>query len=179
MIHSFLLVQFMAWQSFSTTSLQVLFGLFLRLEPTSYSIHFSSQSLSSFHNTCPHHHNLFYCRTKIMSSIRNLFLSLSVLDKGPLNGCVCVCVYVYVCVWVVVYVVVVRRGRRRGQARDWQTVSVHVRVCCSCQTWEEAWPGTRLTDCFSTRESVVVVRRVRRRGQARDWQTVSVLVSVL
>ena len=58
-IHSFLLVQFMAWQSFSTTSLQVLFGLFLGLEPTSYSIHFSSQSLSSFHNTCPHHHNLF------------------------------------------------------------------------------------------------------------------------
>jgi len=169
----------MAWQSFSTTSLQVLFGLFLGLEPTSYSIHFSSQSLSSFHNTCPHHHNLFYCRTKIMSSIRNLFLSLSVLDKGPLNGCVCVCVYVYVCVWVVVYVVVVRRGRRRGQARDWQTVStcesvvvvrrgrrhgqardwqtvsVHVRVCCSCQTREEAWPGTRLTDCFSTREVVL------------------------
>ena len=37
--------QFAAWQSFSTTSLQVLFGLPLGLGPsTSYSIHFCTQS---------------------------------------------------------------------------------------------------------------------------------------
>jgi len=41
-----------AWESFCTTSVQVLFGLPLGLEPsTSYSIHFT-QSVSSFHNTC-------------------------------------------------------------------------------------------------------------------------------
>ena len=63
-----------AWQSFSTTSLQVLFGLPLGLEPsTSYSIHFF-QSLSSFLNTCPNHHNLFCYSTEIMSSIPNLSL---------------------------------------------------------------------------------------------------------
>jgi len=48
------------WQSFSTTSVQVLFGLAHVLEPlTSYSIHFFTQSLSSFRNTCPYHCKLF------------------------------------------------------------------------------------------------------------------------
>jgi len=43
-----------AWQSFSTTSLQVLFGLPLGLGPsTSYSMHFFTQS--SFCNTCTYH----------------------------------------------------------------------------------------------------------------------------
>ena len=47
-----------AWQCFCTTSLHVLFGLPLGLEPsTSYSIHFFTQSVSSFRNTCPHHLN--------------------------------------------------------------------------------------------------------------------------
>ena len=50
-----------AWQSFSTIFLQVFFGLPLGLAPsTSYSIHFFTQSLSSFHNTCPYHCSLFY-----------------------------------------------------------------------------------------------------------------------
>jgi len=41
-----------AWQSFCTTSLHVLFGLPLGLEPsTSYSIHFFTQSVSSFCST--------------------------------------------------------------------------------------------------------------------------------
>jgi len=41
-----------AWQSFSTISLRVFFGLPLGLAPsTSYSIHFFTQSLSSWHNT--------------------------------------------------------------------------------------------------------------------------------
>jgi len=45
-----------AWQYFCTTSLQVLFGLPLGLEPSaSYSIHFFTQSVSSFRNTCPYH----------------------------------------------------------------------------------------------------------------------------
>jgi len=57
-----------AWKSFCITSLQVFFGLPLGVEPsTSYSIHFFTQSLSSFHNTCPYHRNLFCCSTNIMS----------------------------------------------------------------------------------------------------------------
>jgi len=40
------------WQSFLTTSLQVLFGLG---PSTSYSIHFFTESSFSFHNTCPYH----------------------------------------------------------------------------------------------------------------------------
>ena len=47
-------------------SLQVFFGLPLGLVPsTSYSIHFFTQSLSSFHSTCPYHCNLFRCSTEI------------------------------------------------------------------------------------------------------------------
>jgi len=59
-----------AWQSFCTTSFHVLFGLPLGVEPpTLYSIHFFTQSVSSFHNTCPYHCNLFCCSIKIISSI--------------------------------------------------------------------------------------------------------------
>jgi len=48
------------WQSFSTISLQVFFRLPLGLTPsTSYSIHFFTQSLSSFCNTHPYHCSLF------------------------------------------------------------------------------------------------------------------------
>ena len=44
-----------AWQSSRTTSFQVLFGLLLGLEPsTSYSMHFFTQSSSSFCSTCPY-----------------------------------------------------------------------------------------------------------------------------
>jgi len=58
-----------ALQSFSTICLQVFFGLPLSLAPcTSYSIHFFTQSLFSFHNTCPYHRNLFCYNTEIMSS---------------------------------------------------------------------------------------------------------------
>jgi len=58
-----------ARQSFCTTSLQVRSPLPLGLAPTtSYSIHFFTQSLPSFHNICPYHCNLFCCSTKIMSS---------------------------------------------------------------------------------------------------------------
>jgi len=65
-----------AWQSFCTTSLHVLFGLPLCLEPsTSYSIHFFTQSVSSFRNTCSYHCNLFCCSINIMSSIPSLSLS--------------------------------------------------------------------------------------------------------
>ena len=64
-----------ARQSFCTTSLHVLFGLPLGLEPsTSYSIHFFTQSVSSFHSTCPYHRNLF-CYTNIISSIPSLSLN--------------------------------------------------------------------------------------------------------
>jgi len=53
-----------AWQFICTTSLHVLFGLPLGLEPSiSYTIHFFTQSVSSFRNTCPYHRNLFCCST--------------------------------------------------------------------------------------------------------------------
>jgi len=64
-----------AWQFFCTTSFDVFFGLPLGLEPsTSYSIHFFTQSVSSFHSTCPYHRNLFWC-ISIISSIPSLSLS--------------------------------------------------------------------------------------------------------
>ena len=65
-----------AWQSFCTTSLRVLFGLPLGLEPsTSYSIHFFTQSVSSFRSTCPYHRKLFCCSINIISSIPSLSLN--------------------------------------------------------------------------------------------------------
>ena len=57
------------WQSLCTTSNHVLFGLPLGLEPTtSYSIHFFTQSLSSFRNTCPYHRSLFCCSSCFLST---------------------------------------------------------------------------------------------------------------
>jgi len=65
-----------AWQSSQTTSLQVLFGLPLGLGPwTSCSIHFLTQSSSSFRSTCPYQHSLFCCKTNAMSCIPSLSLS--------------------------------------------------------------------------------------------------------
>jgi len=53
MIHSILANNLRAWQSFSTIYLQVFFGLPLGLaRSTSYSIHFFTQSVSSFRSTC-------------------------------------------------------------------------------------------------------------------------------
>ena len=70
-----------AWQSFSTICLQVYFGLPLGLAPsTSYSIHFFTQSLSSFRNTCPYHCHLFHCSTEITSSNPSLSLSTLYLE---------------------------------------------------------------------------------------------------
>ena len=64
-----------AWQSSRTTSLQVLFGLPLGLGPsTSYSMHFFTQSSSSF-CTCPYQRSMFCCNTNAMSSIPSLSLS--------------------------------------------------------------------------------------------------------
>ena len=58
-----------AWQSSRTTSLQVLFGLSLGLGPTtSYSMHFFTQSSSSFRSTCPYQRSLFCCNTTAMST---------------------------------------------------------------------------------------------------------------
>ena len=59
-------------------NLQVFFGLPVGLAPsTSYSIHFLTQSLSSFCSTCSYHCNLFCCSIEIMSF--NLSLSLNPL----------------------------------------------------------------------------------------------------
>ena len=70
----------LAWQSSLTTSLQVLFGLPLGLGPsTSYSMHFFTQSSSSFRSTCPYQRSLFCCNTNAMSSIPSIYLTLSSL----------------------------------------------------------------------------------------------------
>ena len=73
---AFSLFRVRAWQSFSTNSLQVLFGLPPGLGPfTSYSMHFLTQSSSTFCSTCPYHRSLFCCNTNAMSSIPSLSLS--------------------------------------------------------------------------------------------------------
>jgi len=65
-----------ARQSSLTTSLRVLFGLSLGLGPsTSYSMHFFTQSSSSFHSTCSYQRSLFCCNTNAISSIPILSLS--------------------------------------------------------------------------------------------------------
>ena len=65
-----------AWQSFCTTSFHVLFGLSLGMEPsTSYSIHFFTQSVSSFRSICPYHRSLFCCSINIISSTPSLSLN--------------------------------------------------------------------------------------------------------
>jgi len=65
MIHSILCVQIMCFAA----SLYVLFGS-LCLEPsTSYSIHFFTQSVSSFRSACPYRHNLFRCSINIISFV--------------------------------------------------------------------------------------------------------------
>jgi len=65
-----------ALQSFCTTSLHILFGLPLGLEPsTSYSIHFFTQSMSSFRNTSPYSRSHFCCSIEIISSIPSLSLN--------------------------------------------------------------------------------------------------------
>jgi len=57
-------------------SLQVFFGLPRGLLPSAlYSIHFFTQSLSSFRSTCPYHRNLFRCSTEMMSSNSSLRIS--------------------------------------------------------------------------------------------------------
>ena len=60
-----------AWWYFCTTSLQVLFGLLLGLEPsTSYAIHFFTQAMFSFRNTC---HTIAYCFA-VVPRLYHLFL---------------------------------------------------------------------------------------------------------
>jgi len=64
-----------AWQSFCRTSLQVLFGLPHGVAPsTSYSIHFSIQSLSSF---CTHAHAIVICFAVVPRLCHLILVSLS------------------------------------------------------------------------------------------------------
>jgi len=84
-IHGILPVQSMCLTIFFHNPLHVFFGLPLVLAPsTSYSIHFFTQSLSSFCNTCPYHRSRFCYNTEIMSSNPCLFLNrlLGILSCG-------------------------------------------------------------------------------------------------
>jgi len=91
MIHDILSVQFTCLTVLFHNRFPSFFGLHYGLAPsTSYSIHFFSQSLSSFHSTCPYHRNLFCCCTEIMqictltqahnptTVINNISLSVSI-----------------------------------------------------------------------------------------------------
>jgi len=89
-----------AWQSFSRISVQVFLGLPLGLAlSTSYSIHFFIQSLSSFRNTCPYHHNLFCC------GMRLCHLILVSLSLNPLLGILSI---TRVWHWIAYYVLMCR-----------------------------------------------------------------------
>ena len=57
-------------QPLSTSSL-----VYLLVWSPPYSIHFFTQSLSSFRNMCPYHRNLFCCSMKIISPIPSLSLN--------------------------------------------------------------------------------------------------------
>jgi len=73
MIHTILLFQFMCQTILCTTTLHILFGLPLGLEPST-SIHFFTQSVSSFCNICPYHHNLFCCNYLMLLQSWPLFI---------------------------------------------------------------------------------------------------------
>jgi len=67
MIHGILPVQFTCLTVFFHNLSPSFFGLPLSLAPsTSYSIHFFTQLLSSFRNTCPYHCSLFCYCTEVM-----------------------------------------------------------------------------------------------------------------
>ena len=76
-----------AWVSVSTTSLLVFFDLSLGLGPSaSYSMHFFTQSSSSFRNTCPYYHSPFCCNTSVTSLIPNLSQLLTCKSVFYLNA---------------------------------------------------------------------------------------------
>jgi len=69
MIHDILPIQSTCFTVFFHSLCPIFFGVPLGMAPsTSYSIHFFTQSLSSFRSTCPYHCNLFWWSTKIISS---------------------------------------------------------------------------------------------------------------
>jgi len=75
-----------ALQSFSTISLQVFLGLSLGLVPsTLYSIHFFTQSLSTFRSTCPYHRNLFRRQTHTQTEVKTVYPSVSLRSLGGHN----------------------------------------------------------------------------------------------
>jgi len=85
LIHDILLVQYACLAVFFPRSLSKISLISVGLAPsTSYSIHFFTQSLSSSHNTCPYHRNLFCCSTEIMSSNPSLPLNplLGILSRS-------------------------------------------------------------------------------------------------
>jgi len=75
-IHGILAIQSTSFTVFFHNLSPGLLGLPLGPPPSaSYTIHFFTQSLSSFRSTCPYHRKLFCCSTKIMSSNPSLYLN--------------------------------------------------------------------------------------------------------
>jgi len=86
MIHGILPVEFTCLTIFFAQPLSKSSVLPLGLEPsTLYSIHFFTQSSSSFCDTYPYHHNLFCCSTENMSTIPSLSLNSSLNSIFYLN----------------------------------------------------------------------------------------------
>ena len=82
------------WQSSLTTSLQVLFGLPLGLGPsTLYSMHFFTQSLSSFRSTYPYQGSLFCCNTNAMSSILPELIPTN--SNSGLHSCISISIHTH------------------------------------------------------------------------------------
>jgi len=73
-VHGIILVQFTC-VFFHNLSPSFLWSTSWPAPSTSYSIHFFTQSLSSFRSTCPYYRNLVCCSTEIMSSNPSLSLN--------------------------------------------------------------------------------------------------------
>jgi len=128
------LFNLLAWHSFFTASLQVLFGVPLDLAPfTSYSIHFFTQSLSSFRYTCPYQCSLFCCSTKIMSSNPSFFFcqlfswnSVYFLNATHISDhCTSICYIHLNCIRIIC----------------WYSVRLNILTIFVEKSFNQTWPG--------------------------------------
>jgi len=157
------LLKLRAWQSFCTTSPHVLFGLPFGLEPsTSYSIHFFTQSVSSFRNTCPYHRNLFFCSISIISSILSSLLgTLSFFLTLHIH----LTILIYAC-WSATSFSL-QFSFNSTKTIWWHTACIFV-ICCCCN-YRRCW---QLHQDFSEPDAACNCR------QFQPWQVWALLLSV-